>query len=146
LLSYEQRMALLSALAAAAIPVDSVEGQAALSLLITSYNDANSTPRKTRFRPSDTGAFDGPRIVFGPAGFTEVVRAGSRQESFRLTVPGVGAFSLEAFIAQAKDVDFMRLNAAVAGLRNEVQLAKAYVAMAKLRLKMAKINTEPARQ
>ena len=57
------------------------------------------------------------------------------RQNFTLRVTGVTAFSLEAFIAQAKHADFLRLVATVEGLHNEVQLIKGYLALAALRLK-----------
>jgi len=138
LLSYEQRMALLPALAAAARPVDRDETQAVLSLLIASINDASTTPRKSRFDPKYSLPFDGPRVVFGPGGFQEAIQGAQGRASFPLKVTGVNAFSLEQFIGQAKSEDFMRLEASVGTLRNEFQLTKGYLALAKLRLKLAK--------
>lgn len=145
LLSYEQRMALLPALGAACMKVDAEESLSVLRQIIGAYNDANVSPRKARFAPWDTGVFDGRRIVFGPAGFTEVIHTGTRQQSFSLKAPGVTAFSLEAFIAQAKDLDFPQLAAAIGELHNELQLTKGYLALAGLRLKVAKVSTKPAR-
>ena len=138
LLSYEQRMSVLPALATAASAVDRDETQAVLSLLIASLNDANANPRKIRFDPKYSFGFDGPRVLMGRGGFLEVIQAGQRRQSFPLKVTGVSAFSLEDFIAQAKGVDFMRLQASVGTLRNELQLTKGYVALARLRLKTAK--------
>jgi hypothetical protein len=141
LLSYEQRMAVLPALAAACMPVDRDETQAVLSQLITSYNDATTSPRKTRFDPKNDGPFDGQRVIFGRAGFVEVVQGGQHQQSFPLRVTGVSAFSLEDFLTQAKDMDFPRLVATVEQLRDEIHLVKAYLALARLRLKTAKSAT-----
>lgn len=138
LLSYEQRTALLPALATASSGVDRDETQAVLSLLIASLNDANNNPRKIKFDAKYSFGFDGPRVLFGSGGFQEVIQGAQGRQSFPLQVTGVGAFSLEGFIAQAKGVDFMRLQASVETLRNELQLTKGYVALARLRLKIAK--------
>jgi hypothetical protein len=147
LLSYEQRMALLPAFAAACMAVDRDETQGVLNQLIASSNDASTTPRKSRFDPKDTRAFDGARVLFGPGGFQETVQSARGRQNFSLKVTGVSAFSLESFIAQAKSMDFMQLEATVEGLRNELQLTKAYLALARLRLKMAKsVSTKPALQ
>lgn len=147
LLSYEQRMALLPALAAAASAVDRDETQAVLSLLIASANGANTMPRKSRFNPKDSVSFDGNRILFGPGGFQEVIQGAQGRQSFPLKVTGVNAFSLEQFIAQEKGEDLMRLEATVETLHNELQLTKAYLALAQLRLKLAKaLRTKSDRQ
>jgi hypothetical protein len=138
LLSYEQRMAMLPALGTASSAVDRDETQAVLSLLIASLNDANNNPRKIRFDPRDSFGFDGPRALSGPGGFQEVIQGLQGRQSFPLKVTGLNAFSLEGFIAQAKDVDFMRLEASVETLRSELQLTKGYLALARLRLKIAK--------
>jgi len=138
LLSYEQRTAVLPALATASSGVDRDETQAVLGLLIAALNDANTNPRKIRFDPRSPFSFDGPRILFGSSGFEEVVQGNQGRQTFPLRVTGANAFSLADFIGQAKGVDFMRLEASVQGLRNELQLTKAFVALARLRLKMAK--------
>jgi hypothetical protein len=138
LLSYEQRMAMLPALGTASSAVDRDETQAVLSLLIASLNDAGNNPRKVRFDPRYSFGFDGPRALSGPGGFQEVIQGLQGRQSFPLKVTGVNAFSLEGFIAQAKDVDFMRLEASVETLWSELQLTKGYLALARLRLKMAK--------
>jgi len=62
-----------------------------------------------------------------------VVTAEGRQ-NFSLKVPGVSVFSLPAFLRGAKTLDFTRLDAVVAGVRNENRLAKALVALVELRL------------
>jgi hypothetical protein len=138
LLSYEQRMAMLPALGTASSAVDRDETQAVLSLLIASLNDADNNPRKIKFDPRYSFAFDGPRALSGSGGFQEVIQGLQGRQSFPLKVTGVNAFSLEGFIAQAKNVDFMRLEASVETLRSELQLTKGYLALARLRLKMAK--------
>ena len=138
LLSYEQRMAVLAALATAASGVDRDETQAVLSSMIASANGANFSPRKSRFDPKSPFSFDGPRILRGPDGFQELIQGAHGRATFPLKVTGVTAFSLEDFVAQAKGVDFMRLAATVEGLHNELQLTRAYLALARLRLKMAK--------
>ena len=137
LLSYEQRMAMLPALATACSPIDSDETQAVLSQLIEAYNGAAIAPHKVRFDAKSSGAFDGQRVLFGSGGFLEVVQGSQGRQNFTLKVTGVTAFSLEAFISQAKHADFLRLVATVEGLHNEVQLTKGYLALAGLRLKKA---------
>lgn len=141
LLSYEQRMAVLPALATAASGVDRDETQAVLSSIIASANGANTSPRKSRFDPKYPFSFDGPRVLRGPDGFQELIEGAQGRATFPLEVAEVTAFSLEDFIAQAKNVDFMRLEATVEGLRNELQLTRAYLALARLRLKIAKART-----
>lgn len=138
LLSYEQRMAMLSALATAASGVDRDETQAVLSLLIASLNDANTNPRKLKFDPKYSFGFDGPRVLLESQGFLEAIQGTQGRQSFKLNVPGIGAYSLADFIAQAKGVDFMRLEASVGTLHSELQLTKGYLALATLRLKVAK--------
>jgi hypothetical protein len=138
LLSYEQRIAILSALGTAASGVDRDETQAVLSLLIASLNDANTNPRKIKFDPTYFFAFDGPRVLMGPDGFLEMVRDKGHTAYFPLKVTHVDAYSLADFITHAKGVDFMRLQAWVETLRSELQLTRGYVALAKIRLKAAK--------
>ena len=138
LLSYEQRIAMLSALGTAASGADRDETQAVLSLLIASLNDANANPRKVKFDPTYFFPFDGPRVLMGSDGFVEVVRDNSRTVGFPLKVTHVEAYSLADFITQSKGVDFMRLQASVETLRNELQLTRGYLALAKVRLKAAK--------
>jgi hypothetical protein len=146
LLSYEQRMALLPALATAASGVDRDETQAVLSSIVSSQNDANTSPRKSRFDPRSSLAFDGPRILCGPGGFQESIQGAQGRVTFPLQVTGAAAFSLQDFIAQAKNVDFMRLEATVEGLHNELHLTRAYLALALLRLKTAKALVEKSRK
>jgi hypothetical protein len=138
LLSYEQRIATLSALGTAVSAVDRDETQAVLSLLIASMNDADRNPRKLRFDPKNSFELDSPRVLCGTGGFHESIQGLQGRQSFPLKVAGVNAFSLADFIAQAKGVDFMRLEASVELLRNELQLTKGYLALARLRLKTAK--------
>ncbi len=138
LLSYEQRMAMLPALGTAASVVDRDETQAVLDLLIASMNDADKNPRKVRFDPKNSFGLDSPRVLCGPGGFQESIQGLQGRQSFPLKVVGVNAFSLADFITQAKRVDFMRLEASVEGLRNELQLTRGYLALARLRLKTAK--------
>src|SRR5581483_7599892 len=121
LLSYEQRITYLPAMAGAATAVDVEEGLAVLNQLIASYNDADLRPRKSKFSSWNSGVFDGPRMVFGPMGFTEVVSTGSRMLPFSLKVPGVDAYSLDGFVAHAKSMDFLRLSSAFDNLHNDVQ-------------------------
>ncbi len=143
LLSYEQRIAFLSALAASSLQADRDEAQAVLNLLISSSNDDATSPRKSRFDPKDSGPFDSRRVLFGSGGFIETVQAAHGRQNFSLKVTGVSAYSLEAFIAQAKAMDFMQLEATVEGLHNELQLTRAYLALAQLRLKAAKAGSGP---
>lgn len=138
LLSYEQRIAMLPALGTAASGVDRDETQAVLSLMIASLNDANANPRKIKFDPTYFFPFDGPRVLMGPDGFVEVVRDERHTLTFPLKVTGVGAYSLADFITKSKGVDFMRLQASVETLRNELQLTRGYLALAKIRLKAGK--------
>ena len=138
LVSYEQRIAILSALATAASGVDRDETQAALSLLIASLNDANNNPRKVKFDPRYAFGFDGPRVLSAVGELREVIQGTQVRQSFPLKVTGVNAYSLADFIAQAKGVDFMRLQSSVETVRNELQLTKGYLALAKSRLKTAK--------
>jgi hypothetical protein len=146
LLSYEQRIAMLSALGTAASVVDRDETQAILNLLISSLNDADKNPRKLRFDPKNSFGLDSPRVLCGPGGFRESIEGLQGRQSFPLKVVGVNAFSLADFIAQAKRVDFMRLEASVEALRNELQLTKGYVALARMRLKTAKALLKAAAQ
>ena len=141
LLSYEQRMAVLPALATAASGVDRDETQAVLSSIVSSANGANTSPRQRRFDPKSPFSFDGPRVLCGPGGFQEWIQGAQGRVSFPLKVTGVKAFSFEDFVIQAKGVDFMRLAATVEGLHNELQLTRAYLALARLRLKIAKALT-----
>ena len=129
---------MLPALGTAASVVDRDETQAVLNLLIASLNDADKNPRKLRFDPKNSFGFDSPRVLCGPDGFRESIQGPQGRQSFALKVAGVNAFSLADFIAQAKGVEFMRLEASVGSLRNEVQLTKGYLALARLRLKTAK--------
>lgn len=144
LLSYEQRIAVLPTLATAASTVDRDETQAVLSAMIAAANGANTSPRRTKFDPRSPFAFDGPRVLRGPSGFQESIQGEQGRATFPLKVTGASAFSLEDFIAQAKNVDFMRLEASVESLHGELPLTRAYLALARLRLKVAKTGLKKA--
>jgi hypothetical protein len=144
MLPAEQRMYVLSSLAAAMLHADVDWTLTIVKQLVSSSNDALMRPRRGRFDPKMVRAAfsrgverttDSSLIVFGSRGLYEVVVGALQRHQFRLQVPGVIRFTLPAVLGDAGDVDAKQLEAAVLGLRDENRLASALNALAGLRLK-----------
>lgn len=118
-----ERLCLLPALAAAALPRDPKVALLVLAEAVRAANDAG--PLQSPNGAPPLRCSDGPH---------EAVAAKEGRLSFGLTVPRVSAFSIQAFLAQAKPLDPARLETVVAGLRNETQRASALIAIAALRI------------
>ncbi len=133
----EQRVRLLSALAASLIRVDTETSFAILNQLIAAYNDVRANPRRGKFEPAKVSraTSDSSLILPGNRGFYEAVQTQRGRRNFGLHVPGVDAFTLTAFLAAADPKDYERLSAAILGLRDETTQAAAWVTLAQLRLK-----------
>ncbi len=145
ILPAEQRACVFSAIASAAMPLDSLSGYTALDSLVTALNDARANPRRGRYSPesiraaysgkADTST-DSPLIVCGNRGAYEAVDAGTERRSFPLRVPGADVFTLNALIRKLRgDVDFARLEAHILSVREEAKLALALAALAELRFR-----------
>ena len=134
----EQRVRLLSALAASLVRVDTETSFGILNQLVAAYNDVRANPRRGKFDPakvSRRNRRDSSLILPGNRGFYEAVQTQRGRHNFGLHVPGVNAFTLTAFLAAADAKDYERLSAAILGLRDETTQAAAWVTLAQLRLK-----------
>ncbi|MEO8100252.1 MAG: hypothetical protein ABI811_21300 [Acidobacteriota bacterium] len=114
-----------------------------LSQIGMALNDARTAPRRARFDPArlrrvSSGAGGGTDVDSIPLGtnrFFAVVDTGQSRLNFDITVPGVSIFTLPRVLAGAGEIDVNRLQAVVAGLRDETERAAALTAIAELRLK-----------
>jgi hypothetical protein len=139
----EQRIYVLSALAAAMLRTDSDWTLTIVNQIVSSSNDAMTRPRRGKFDPKAVREFspnaerttDSSLIVFGSRGLYEVVLGSLRRHQFRLQVPGVIWFILPSVLGDAGAVDPKQLEAAILGLHDENRLASALNALAGLRLK-----------
>ena len=133
----EQRVRLLSALAASLVRVDTETSFGILNQLVAAYNDVRANPRRGKFDPAKVSraTSDSSLILPGNRGFYEAVQTQRGRHNFGLHVPGVDAFTLTAFLAAADPKDYERLSAAILGLRDETTQAAAWVTLAQLRLK-----------
>ena len=140
----EQRVRLLSALAAALVRADTEAAFGVLNQLIAAYNDVRANPRRGRFDPASVRRTFNPRsdansdsalILPGNRGFYEAVQGERGRHNFGLRVPGASAFTLTTFLASAGQLDPDRMAAAVLGLRDETTQSAAWVSLAALRLK-----------
>ena len=142
----EQRVRLLSALAAGLIRADTEAAFGVLNQLIAAYNDVRANPRRGRFDPASVRRTYNPRsdansdsalILPGHRGFYEAVQGERGRHNFGLRVPGVSAFTLTAFLASSGQLDPDRTAAAVLGLRDETTQSAAWVSLAALTLEVA---------
>jgi hypothetical protein len=140
----EQRVRLLSALAAGLVRADAEAAFGVLNQLIAAYNDVRANPRRGRFDPASVRRTFNPRsdansdsalILPGHRGFYEAVQGERGRHNFGLRVPGVDAFTLTTFLASAGQLDPDRMAAALLGLRDETTQSAAWVSLAALRLK-----------
>jgi hypothetical protein len=133
----EQRVRLLSALAASLVRIDTETSFAILNQLAAAYNDVRANPRRGKFDPANVrrATSDSSLILPGNRGFYEAVQTQRGRRNFGLHVPGVDAFTLTAFLAAANPKDYERLGTAILGLRDETTQAAAWVALAQRRLK-----------
>jgi hypothetical protein len=137
LLPAEQRVRLLSALAASLVRVDTETSFGVLNHLVAAYNDVRVNPRRGKFDPAGVrrATSDSSLILPGNRGFYEAVQTQRGRHNFGLHVPGVDAFTLTAFLAAADAKDYERLSAAILGLRDETTQAAAWITLAQARLK-----------
>jgi hypothetical protein len=133
----EQRVRLLSALAASLVRVDTETSFAILNQLVAACNDVRTNPRRGKFDPAGVrrATSDSSLILPGNRGFYEAVQTQRGRRNFGLHVPGVDAFTLTAFLAAADPKDYERLSTAILGLRDETTQAAAWVTLAQRRLK-----------
>jgi hypothetical protein len=133
----EQRVRLFAALAASLVRVDTESSFAILNQLVAAYNDVRTNPRRGKFDPAGVrrATSDSSLILPGTRGFYEAVQTQRGRRNFGLHVPGVDAFTLQAFLAAADPRDYERLSAAILGLRDEATQAAAWVTLAQRRLK-----------
>ncbi len=138
----EQQMFTLAANAGAIFPADSDNGLMALGLLIDAANDAYTRPHRGVFDPKVLRRYsakaalgsDSSLVLFNRRGLCEVVDTGQHRYNFALRVPGVETLRLPAVMSLARGVDPARLEALLAGLRDETQMALALNALAAARL------------
>jgi hypothetical protein len=133
----EQRVRLLSALAASLVRVDTETSFAILNQLVAACNDVRTNPRRGKFDPAGVrrATSDSSLILPGNRGFYEAVQTQRGRRNFGLHVPAVDAFTLTAFLAAADPKDYERLSTAILGLRDETTQAAAWVTLAQRRLK-----------
>ena len=138
----EQQMFTLAANAGAIFPADPDNGLMALGLLIDAANDAYTRPHRGVFDPKVLRRYsakaalgtDSSLVLFNRRGLCEVVDTGQHRYNFALRVPGAEALRLPAVMSQARGVDPARLEALIAGLHDETQMALALNALAAARL------------
>ncbi len=144
LLPAEQRMVTTTAMMSAILPRDTESGLLALSLFVQAANDADTSPHKGRFEPdvvrkiysATASAFtDSSLILINSRCFCEVVDTTRGRHTFGLKVPRVQAFGLPVDGLTLSGVDIERLEAVLAGLRDENLLSTELMAIAALRLK-----------
>ena len=144
LLPAEQRTKLLCATAAAMLHSDPDRALATLGQAITALNDAARNPRRGRFNPrtSDRSfnidrdlSTDSGFIVFGNGGAYEVLETAVVRYNFTLNVPGLGAFDVSRFVANANVIELKRLELTLLEIREETRQAAALNAFAAARTK-----------
>jgi hypothetical protein len=145
LLPAEQQACVLSALAAATLPVDRDNAFTVVGSLVDALNAAGINPRRGRFDPQSLRAVfsqmndastDSALIACGARGAYEVLDGGSERRSLALRAGAVDTFTLPAFIERiSTEIDFDRLEAYVISLRDETRRATALAALADLRLR-----------
>jgi hypothetical protein len=124
------RACLLTALAGAALSKAPDEALGILRQSIEAENDASSQTGESGGDSSDGG----PAIRCGPVGLVEEVDTGEGRQSILLRAPGLSTYTISGLLAQARKLDFPRLESAAQELRDPAQLAEALVALAELRL------------
>jgi hypothetical protein len=145
----EQRIRLLSALAAALARVDVETTMTTLGLLVKAYNDAYVSPRRGKFDPMaarriytrSTGVdsnSDSSLILPGAHGLYEAVQTERGRRNFVLKAPGPPALDLRTFLSAAAGLDPGRLEAAILGLRDENTRAAALVRLGETRIRSAR--------
>jgi hypothetical protein len=135
----EQRVQLLSALAASLARIDPQSAMATLDLLVRAYNDVYVSPRRGKFDPRATRAStDSPLILAGPRGLYEAVQTGRGRRNFVLKAPGVTALDIGNFLLAASSIEPERLESVILGLRDENTRAGALVRLAEVRIRAAR--------
>jgi len=146
-LSPEQRVAALSAIGAAILPINAESARSVASQAVKVQNDASLHPHSRKFDPksihktfnaNSDPSTDATLIVFGKSSFYEAVEAGVGRHNFRLNIPGVTALRLPTFISMARGIDPDLLEATLVSIHDETRQAEALNALAKLRLRSAK--------
>jgi hypothetical protein len=128
-LTAPQRACILTALAAAALPGAPDQAVAILRQLVAADNDVPASGAEAKV---DTSA-DAPDIRCRLTGPVELVNVHEGKLAFPLRAPGVAVFTIDAFLEQARAVEFSRLESAVLELRDENHLVNSLLALAKLR-------------
>jgi hypothetical protein len=143
----EQRVRLLSALAAALLRTDLDSSLAVLSQVVAACNDVRTNPRRGKFDPASVrrtfnsgSGSDSSLIATGNRGFYEAVQTERGRHNFVLRTPGVDAFSLSAFLSAAGAIDPDRLGAILTSLKDENTQAASWVKLAEVRLRAARQN------
>ncbi len=120
LLPAEQRVRLLSALAAALLHTDLDSSLVVLNQVVDACNEVRVNPRKGKFDPASarrtfnsSSGTDSALILAGNRGFFEAVQTERGRQNFGLHAPGADTFSLAAFLAAAGGVDPDRLGAII---------------------------------
>jgi len=143
LLPAEQRIVTAAALSSVMLPSDAENGFLALGLLVNAANDAYTSPHKVKFEPqvvrkvysATASTFtDSSLILANSRCLCEVVDTGRGRHTFAVKVPGIRGFDLTSVVKNASSVDPVRLEAVLAGLRDETRLASAMNSLAALRL------------
>jgi hypothetical protein len=155
ILPAEQRVVILSAVAAAMLRHDTEYVLGLVRDIVASANASLEAPRRWLFSPrvvrlSYRGpvafASDSSLILFGNRGLYEVIDGGLGRHNFHLNVPGVTALSLPALVTMATAVDGQRLETIILDLRDETSLAAALNGLVEMRLKGRPIAAETAVQ
>lgn len=142
----EQRVRLLSALAAGLVRTDVESALGVLNQLIAAYNDVRANPRRGKFDPASVrrtfnprsdGSSDSSLILAGNRGFYEAVQTQRGRHNFGLRVPGVSAFTMAGFLSGSGAIDPDRMSAMLPSLRDETTQSASWVNLAAVRLKGA---------
>jgi hypothetical protein len=117
-----QRRCLLPALASAALPIDADQALDLVRQFVKADNDSSIEPANPRC---------------GESGLPELVITKEGPLAFLLQVAGVHTYSIDAVLAQARNIDLAKLGSAVAELHDETHRALALLTLAELRLQRA---------
>jgi len=117
-----QRLCLLPALASAALPIDVDEALDLLHQIVKDDNEAAGMQGEV------------PNMRCGESGLQELTSTGEARQAFLLQTPRVHTYSLDAVLAQAKNMELSKLESAIAELQDETLLVNALLALAELRL------------
>jgi len=146
----EQRVRLLSTLAATLLRSNVDTAMTVLRDLVRAANDVYVNPRRGRFDPASvrrtfnpnaTTSSDTALILPNANGFFEAVQTVRGRHNFTLRAPGLVAFKIVDFLSAANGVDPGRLEAAILELKDENTRMAALVRLGDVRIKGAKAST-----